>query len=212
MRSDARANRERILDAAGQLFDENGIDTPVASIIREIGIGAGTFYRHFPQTDDLYVGVYDRIAAKGVEVAQACARAEDSWERVTSFIDTFSDLLREHPSLPALMRRIRTLRPDHDPAYGMREPMRQIARSAIKDGHVRSDLKGTDITMIPFLLASWERAFPPALRRQNYERARALLLDGITRKDGRDLPGRAVSADEFRDAVHGVDDPQVNVI
>lgn len=48
LRSDARDNRERILDAARDLFAADGLDVPMREIARRAGVGPATLYRRFP--------------------------------------------------------------------------------------------------------------------------------------------------------------------
>jgi AcrR family transcriptional regulator len=47
-RSDAAANRERILAAATITVTRDGERVPMATIADEAGVGIGTLYRHFP--------------------------------------------------------------------------------------------------------------------------------------------------------------------
>ena len=61
-REQAAQNRERILDAAAQLFRERGFDgIGVADLMEAAGLTHGGFYGHFSSKEDL--------------MAQACARA-----------------------------------------------------------------------------------------------------------------------------------------
>ena len=53
-REQAAQNRERILDAAAQLFRERGFDgIGVADLMKEAGLTHGGFYGHFSSKDDL---------------------------------------------------------------------------------------------------------------------------------------------------------------
>src|ERR1700681_3532545 len=61
-REQTAENRERILDAAAQLFRERGFDgIGVADLMKSAGLTHGGFYGHFSSKEDL--------------IAQACARA-----------------------------------------------------------------------------------------------------------------------------------------
>ena len=48
MRADARRNRERIIQAAKQVFAEAGSDAQMDDVAAAAGVGVGTVYRHFP--------------------------------------------------------------------------------------------------------------------------------------------------------------------
>lgn len=69
LRADARRNRERLLRAAADVFDELGPQAPMDEIATRAGIGNATLYRHFPTRHALLVAVY------ADEVATVCARA-----------------------------------------------------------------------------------------------------------------------------------------
>jgi AcrR family transcriptional regulator len=81
MRSDARANRTRILEAAMEAFAD-GDEPSLGSIARRAGVGKGTLYRHFPSRESLVLQVY------------AC----EVWQ-LTSCV---SDLLASRPPFEAL--------------------------------------------------------------------------------------------------------------
>ena len=53
LRRDAAENRQRILDAAEQVFADQGLDAPVEQIAQVAGVGMGTLYRRFPTKDAL---------------------------------------------------------------------------------------------------------------------------------------------------------------
>jgi len=46
-RSDALANRERILEAAREVFARRGLEAEIREIAERAGLGVGTLYRHF---------------------------------------------------------------------------------------------------------------------------------------------------------------------
>jgi AcrR family transcriptional regulator len=53
LRSDARDNRVRILDATRSAFVTSGLDVPIREIARRAGVGPATVYRHFPTKEVL---------------------------------------------------------------------------------------------------------------------------------------------------------------
>ena len=48
LRKDAERNRQRILDAARELFAEEGLGVTLNDIAHHAGVGVGTVYRRFP--------------------------------------------------------------------------------------------------------------------------------------------------------------------
>jgi AcrR family transcriptional regulator len=57
VRSDARANRARILAVARQAFAEDG-DTSMNQIAQLAGVGPGTLYRNYPSREALVLAIY----------------------------------------------------------------------------------------------------------------------------------------------------------
>ncbi|MDO5633934.1 MAG: helix-turn-helix domain-containing protein [Micrococcus sp.] len=63
MRSDARANRHRILRAARTLMAARGTAAvPLTAIAALSGVGIGTLYRHFPTLDDLHIALLESVS------------------------------------------------------------------------------------------------------------------------------------------------------
>jgi len=68
---DPATKRERILDAARELFAREGVDAPMPALASAVGVGVGSVYRCFPSKQDLIAALvvarYDEVA----ELAQA---------------------------------------------------------------------------------------------------------------------------------------------
>jgi AcrR family transcriptional regulator len=74
----AAATRERILDAAAELFYEEGIRAVSADrVIAQVAINKGTFYRYFPTKDDLVVAYLERRSVRERAAAEAILEASD---------------------------------------------------------------------------------------------------------------------------------------
>jgi AcrR family transcriptional regulator len=91
-----RGARERILDAASDLFSESGVRAVgVDVLIEAAGVAKATFYRHFPSKDDLVVAWlgdsrsrwFDRVRAQAEETARAPA------EILPSFFEAVAEWL-----------------------------------------------------------------------------------------------------------------------
>jgi AcrR family transcriptional regulator len=62
IRSDARANRARLVAAARDLFRERGLGVDVKDIAERANVGIGTVYRNFASKDELLSAVVDEMA------------------------------------------------------------------------------------------------------------------------------------------------------
>jgi AcrR family transcriptional regulator len=74
-RSDAQANRERLLAAAAAQIKARGNSVPMAEIADRAGVGVGTLYRHFPTREHLLGALTSRAFALVLGHARAAAAA-----------------------------------------------------------------------------------------------------------------------------------------
>jgi TetR/AcrR family transcriptional regulator, transcriptional repressor for nem operon len=78
-REQAARNRERILDAAAQLFRERGFEgIGVADLMKEAGLTHGGFYGHFSSKDDLIAQASARELTRSLaHLSEFAERASD---------------------------------------------------------------------------------------------------------------------------------------
>jgi len=101
LRSDARRNRDRILDIAMQHFASHGIGASLEEIARAAGVGAGTLYRHFPSREALLAAALrDKQAELVARSGQARAIADPD-AALGAWLEALQDYLRTFNGLPA---------------------------------------------------------------------------------------------------------------
>lgn len=87
LRSDARDNRDRLLDAARALFSVDGLTVPMRDVARRAGVGPATLYRHFPTKEDLVTAAFeDQLRACRDIIDEACADP-DPWRGLCQVIE-----------------------------------------------------------------------------------------------------------------------------
>ncbi|HEY3530770.1 MAG TPA: helix-turn-helix domain-containing protein [Nocardioides sp.] len=102
MRADALRNRERLIEAAREVFREQGYDASLDEVARRAGVGAGTLYRHFPSRDVLMDAILqswvDRVndAVDKVLVHEGAPR-----DLLLSWFETYVALISMHKGGPA---------------------------------------------------------------------------------------------------------------
>ncbi len=64
MRSNARANRRDLLEAAERLLNVHGPTVSLRAVAQEAGVGVGTLYRHFPTRRHLLTALLGQILEK----------------------------------------------------------------------------------------------------------------------------------------------------
>jgi AcrR family transcriptional regulator len=78
MRSDAVKNRERILEAAEEVFSAQGLSAPIDMVAERAGVGVGTLYRHFPTKEALFEAIVLTGLQDLVKAADAGTDDEDA--------------------------------------------------------------------------------------------------------------------------------------
>jgi len=162
------STRERILDAALQLFVERGIaGTTVSDIERAVGLAAGTgsFYRHFRSKEELVVPAFERgvrrlLAQFERERAALIASTDDPVERNRRDFRTLLDETRHFHPMWVLMFSERDQFPELQEVFvdavGMREWglewdrdwLRMIALAAITGFNQLAMMDATDFAAV----------------------------------------------------------------
>lgn len=122
IRSDARRNREKLLEVATAAFSQ-GRSVSLESIARDAGVGIGTLYRHFPNREALVEAIYR------TELDEVAATAER--------------LLKRHPPREALRRWMDRYASFVAAKRGMAESLQAIfASGAMQAGQTRDSIVG----------------------------------------------------------------------
>lgn len=151
LRSDARRNRERILESAREVFAESGVDAQMDDVARRACVGVGTVYRHFPTKEALMV----ELVRHKFRLFAAGARA--ALERDGEPFALFADMLRDNAEVcarDAAMQHALTGVGEHIWAQARAEQDALISLSAEliaraqRAGTMRPDVRATDIAML----------------------------------------------------------------
>ena len=152
-RSDAAANRERILVAATIAVRRDGERVPMATIADEAGVGIGTLYRHYPTRHALLTALTNRSFNLVLQHARAAALSNEPapaalaqfLEQTIAARNEFVLPLHGGPVLQdekiaALQNEIRNL-------------LEQVVARGRRDRTIRPDATPTDIIITGAMLA-----------------------------------------------------------
>ncbi len=181
MRADAVRNREAVIEAARELFAEQGLDAQMDDIAAAAGVGVGTVYRHFPNKEDLLDAVVVRrfqILAERAREAVAEAKGGDAWEAFSSFIKFSGELQatdRAHAqALTSRSERMACAAQDS----GLPVEAAKLIKVAQRAGAIRKDLAVEDIPALTCSIGSVALAADQKPR-MRWERLLAIWLDGV---------------------------------
>lgn len=187
LRADARRNRAAVIEAAKQLFADQGLDAQMPDVAKAANVGVGTVYRHFPTKDHLVAALvaerFDRLADRAREDLEA----SDAWEG-------FCDLIRFAAEIQADDRGLCEVigsRPDlmETAAFDVELPelCDRLVKRAQRSGQLRRDLEWEDIPMIACGLGGVTQTTPiPSIGR--WPRLVEIILDGLRAPGSGKLP------------------------
>jgi AcrR family transcriptional regulator len=146
-RSDARRNRERILEVAKQEFTRSGANASLEEIARQAGVGPGTLYRHFPTREELLVAVYRSEMEKLAAAERTLADALPPVEALRAWLFLFVDAVETKQIIaPVLNTLVADPKKVFEASYAqMHEALRALVKRAIKSGDIRKDLDPIDL-------------------------------------------------------------------
>ncbi len=200
-RQDARRNHGLLLDAAREVFVEQGVDARLDVIARRAGVGVATLYRHFPNRADLVDALFVERVDELLRASEAAVGEADAWTGFVSFLEAMLELQRGDRVLKELFVR-------YPPGDGqlaeareqLRRQFEQILERARDQGDLRSDFTVADLTMllwsfVPVMDATAASA-PSAWRRHLH-----WLLDGLRAESATPQVAPPLDDDQLSDAM-----------
>jgi AcrR family transcriptional regulator len=159
VRSDARRNREKLLEVATAAFAAAaGRPVSLESIARDAGVGIGTLYRHFPNREALVEAIYR------TELDEVAAAAEQLLQRhppktaLRRWMDRYADFVAAKRGMAESLHAMfdsGAMQPSQtrDSIAGAVDLLLQ---AGVRDGSLRADVQADDVvsSLIGIFLAS----------------------------------------------------------
>jgi AcrR family transcriptional regulator len=146
-RADAQRNRVRILDVAKEAFARHGANASLDDIAKQVGVGPGTLYRHFPTREELLRAVYrtelEKLAAAEQKFSQAMAPTDALRAWLLLFVDAIAAKQLIAPALNTLLGDPKKV---FEASYAkMHQAIRTLVKRAVDSGDIRKDLEPIDL-------------------------------------------------------------------
>jgi AcrR family transcriptional regulator len=155
LRKDAERNRQRILEAARELFSERGLSVTLNDIAHYAGCGVGTVYRRFPDKEQLIDALFEERIGELVVCAEVALTNPDPWEGLVSFLEDGLRLQARDRGLKEVLlstdegrARVAVARERLMPLGG------QLIERAGAAGALRPDISRQDIPVIHVMLGA----------------------------------------------------------
>jgi AcrR family transcriptional regulator len=168
LRADARRNLERVLDAAAEVFAEDGPEASVDEIARRAGVGHGTVFRRFPTKDDLVYAVVERHVAQMRALAEEALASAEPGAAFFTYVRSVAELAMTSPGLHKCIAHSG----EKPGAAELEELSCQVVARAQSAGAVRRDVRPTDVQV---LVRSALMSAPPG----EWPRYLDVVLDGL---------------------------------
>jgi AcrR family transcriptional regulator len=186
LRVDARANREKILDVAEEVFGQGGESASTEEVARRAGVGIGTVFRHFPTKAGLLEAVLTRRFGRLREQAEARLDAGDPGP---AFLGFFTHLVADAATKIAITEALLDAGGDRDGAAGrasdgLREAVGQLLARAQRAGAIRADVELAEVYAL--LVGASQAVARADLDQQAQDRLLAVVFDGLAPHPDRD--------------------------
>jgi AcrR family transcriptional regulator len=186
-RSDARANRRRLLDAARAAFAEHGDRISVNEVARAAGVGVGTLYRKYPTKADLLVALLMELHEElTAEIAERTVAIGGPEAALRGLVEAHLVVLGRVGPLDALLRREAPAVAERVGSGQLTErfmgPLRHVLAHGVSQGVFRPDLD-IDLVCRAFFGMLDSSILIPRVERDGVEsvarQCTAILLSGI---------------------------------
>jgi AcrR family transcriptional regulator len=155
LRADAERNRQRILDAARELFAQRGLGVTLNDIAHHAGVGVGTVYRRFPDKKQLIDSLFEQRIGELVGFMEAAVADPDPWHGISLFLERALELQASDRGLmdlitgmPDGLERVARIRDRMMPLGS------QLVRRAREAGQLRGDIEPQDLAIIQLMLTT----------------------------------------------------------
>jgi AcrR family transcriptional regulator len=102
-RSDALANRQRILEAAREVFARRGLDAEIREIAERAGVGIGTLYRHFESREGLVAALVHQAGEDMLRRMQTVVGSEEPRAALRATIHAAAEVCEQFGALTEVL-------------------------------------------------------------------------------------------------------------
>jgi AcrR family transcriptional regulator len=203
LRADAERNRQRIVDAAADLFAERGLRVSLDEVADRAGVGVGTVYRRFPDREALIDALFQARVEEFIGIATEAAADPDPWAGLTRFIELGTEFHGRNRALKELMFSAPGGREWVDRVRARIRPLvGRMVKAAQEQDRLRPDLHTLDVPMITLMLAS-AMEFTGGVGTDSWRRLLGIVVDGLEarRESHTPLAAKPISQAELAEAM-----------
>ncbi|MBA3038549.1 MAG: TetR/AcrR family transcriptional regulator [Alphaproteobacteria bacterium] len=180
-RADSIRNRQRLLEAATEIFSAGAQQASLEAVARRAGVGIGTLYRHFPTRDSLFEAVYRHEVDLLADLAEQLTREEDPVDALKRWMQANVRLVATKKGMIEALQ-LAAVGSSELKAYSSERlvgAIRLLLERAVKAGALRDDVPAEDLlrTMVGIFYAQGPSEWQPtALRMVD------IFIDGLRKR------------------------------
>jgi AcrR family transcriptional regulator len=183
LRADAQRNTERLVAAAREALDEQGLGVTTRDIAQRAGVGLGTLYRRIPSLEALLTAILIDTITEMAQLARQAREAQDPWTAFVDFAEAYVQLRASSCALHAALSGPGGLNTGQH-IDQLRHEIGHLIQRAQATGVIRDDLDWRDI---PFVLASAipdDHTIGLTAKPEQWRRNLGIILDGLHSSPG----------------------------
>ncbi|GGV80755.1 MULTISPECIES: TetR/AcrR family transcriptional regulator [Streptomyces] len=163
LRSDARDNRDRLLEAARALFSLEGLAVPMREVARRAGVGPATLYRHFPTKEALLAEAFAGQLRACEDIVDRASADPDPWSGLCRVIEGICELhARDRGFTEAFLSAYPRAFPVSTGRGRVLKKIADLATRAKRSGHLRPDFVLDDLVLMLLANKGLQTASPAA--------------------------------------------------
>lgn len=153
MRKDAELNRQRLLDAASELFAQRGLKVTLHDIARRAGVGVGTAYRHFDNKQQVIDAVFDQRLDTVATLLREALDDPDPWNGFTTYVEKILDVQQRDRGLTEIINNPELGQERISAAQETITPLLEaLVQRAKQQGTLRPEFDVSDLVLLQYAL------------------------------------------------------------
>lgn len=198
LRADAARNRQRLIDAAAEVFAARGLDATLDEIARHAGVNVATAYRHFANKHELAREFLRQCIDLTAAIAEEAAAQPDPWAGLTQLLERSLEMVGSNRALFDVLTRVYDAEYFAELLQRTSPPLERLLARGRAAGVVRADVAATDFPAILEMLSAITGLGIPDVPYLPH-RYIGLILAGL-RPGGEALPGEPPTEERLQQA------------
>jgi AcrR family transcriptional regulator len=170
LRRGVARNRERIIEAAREVFSEQGLQAPIGDVARRAGVGIATLYRRFPTRPELITCAFTAKMQDYADATEEALGYDDPWEGFCWYVERLCEMQAgDHGFTEVLTLTFPSNAAFEEVRHRTFLRFRELTRRAKRAGRLRTDFSTEDLPLILManagVVAASAFAAPDAWRR-----------------------------------------------